>query len=77
MAGAWAVEANGKPKAAADNKEIKSLFMDANVLKINGGIVALLVGINDQIHRRARARAVVRPVRRLETEGPCSRFASM
>jgi hypothetical protein len=33
MAGAWAVEANGKPKAAADNKEIKSLFMDANVLK--------------------------------------------
>jgi hypothetical protein len=45
MAGACATEVNGKPNAAAEKREISSLFMGANVLKINLIIVSLVVGI--------------------------------
>jgi hypothetical protein len=44
MAGAWATEFKGKPSAAADKREIRSLFMDSKVF-INRCIVALVVGI--------------------------------
>ena len=44
VAGAWAKEVNGKPSAAADKRERRSLFMDSKVL-VNLRIVALVVGI--------------------------------
>jgi hypothetical protein len=40
MAGACAVEVNGKPNAAADKRERRSLFMESMFLKINRNIVA-------------------------------------
>jgi hypothetical protein len=45
MAGACATDVNGKPSAAADKRERRSLFMDSKVLKINRRIVALVVGV--------------------------------
>jgi hypothetical protein len=35
MAGVCATDVKGKPNAAADKREIKSLFMESSVLKIN------------------------------------------
>jgi hypothetical protein len=77
MAGACATEVNGKPNAAADKREMRSLFMDANVLRINRDIVApvLLPILTRQIHRQVRERGVVRPVARFETTRLCERFA--
>ena len=62
MAGACATEVNGKPNAAADKREIKSLFMDSKVLKINEDIVALhrVQKLTRQTRCRVRERAAVR-----------------
>lgn len=60
---ACAVEVNGKANVAADKREMRSLFMGSNVLKINKDIVSPESGINltRQIHRQARERDAVRP----------------
>ena len=46
MAGACAVEVKGRANVAADKREIRSLFMGSNILKINRDIVSPESGAN-------------------------------
>lgn len=77
MAGACAKEVNGKPNAAADKREMRSLFMDANVLKVNKVIVAPVVWpiLTRHIHCQARAHDAAPLVTQFEIARPLARFA--
>jgi len=60
MAGACAPDVNGRPKAAADKREIRSLFMDSKVLKTNSNIVSpeSVKNLTPQTHRPIHVRVV-------------------
>lgn len=77
MAGACAVEVKGRANVAADKREIRSLFMGSNILKINKDIVSPEGGANltRQIHCQVRERDAVRLGVPLETVRLDVRFA--
>ena len=76
-AGACATEVSGNPNAAADKREMRSLFMGSNVLKINVNIVAprLVAKLTRRIRHRVRAHVFAQLSVRFQTIPPYGRFA--
>jgi hypothetical protein len=77
MAGACAKEVKGKPNAAADKREMRSLFMDANVLKVNKVIVASVLWpiLTRHIHCQVRGRGAAPLATQFEIAHRLARFA--